>query len=579
MSDRPTRLETITALTAPGQRFELEETPAASGGGLVRSYRNAPRSMREILLASESFGERDFIVFEETRWTFAEHARKVRQLAVYLRDVVGLEKGDRFGIAMRNLPEFSAAFWAAQAIGVVAVPLNAWWTGPEMAFAVRDAGVFALVADGERWDRLIPELGDVELRGTLAVAPPGNLTRDGLQPIEGVWETPDPGWPDVQIDPDDLSSIVYTSGTSGTPKGAIHLHSNHCTSVMTNLLESEIRRLETEASGPAGSAPPTAPASQAAALLTFPMFHIAGLVNLYLAVVNGSKLVLLRRWDTEVAVDLILRERITSTVVVPTVLRQLLDDERLQHSELKALGAGGAPVPAELIMRIDTQFDHRVMTTNGYGLTETTAGVIVLSGAEYVAHPDSVGRPTAVADVRLVGPDHVDVPEGEVGEIWVKGPNVSPGYWNNPTATEENFVEGWFRTGDLARRDPEGRYYIVDRLKDVVIRGGENIYTAEVEGILLENSAVSEAAVFGIANEMLGEEVVAVVRLLEAHEATEEDLRNYVGERLAYFKVPTRIFEWTEALPRTASGKVLKRDLREQVTTVNSVAPEPGSEP
>jgi acyl-CoA synthetase (AMP-forming)/AMP-acid ligase II len=535
--------------------------------------------MREILLASESFGERDFIVFEETRWTFAEHARKVRQLAVYLRDVVGLEKGDRFGIAMRNLPEFSAAFWAAQAIGVVAVPLNAWWTGPEMAFAVRDAGVFALVADGERWDRLIPELGDVELRGTLAVAPPGNLTRDGLQPIEGVWETPDPGWPDVQIDPDDLSSIVYTSGTSGTPKGAIHLHSNHCTSVMTNLLESEIRRLETEASGPAGSAPPTAPASQAAALLTFPMFHIAGLVNLYLAVVNGSKLVLLRRWDTEVAVDLILRERITSTVVVPTVLRQLLDDERLQHSELKALGAGGAPVPAELIMRIDTQFDHRVMTTNGYGLTETTAGVIVLSGAEYVAHPDSVGRPTAVADVRLVGPDHVDVPEGEVGEIWVKGPNVSPGYWNNPTATEENFVEGWFRTGDLARRDPEGRYYIVDRLKDVVIRGGENIYTAEVEGILLENSAVSEAAVFGIANEMLGEEVVAVVRLLEAHEATEEDLRNYVGERLAYFKVPTRIFEWTEALPRTASGKVLKRDLREQVTTVNSVAPEPGSEP
>lgn len=563
----PTRNETIAALTAPGERFELEETSPVSGG-VVRSYRNAPRSMREILLASESFGERDFIVFEETRWTFAEHAHKVRQLAVYLRDVVGLEKGDRFGIAMRNLPEFSAAFWAAQVIGVIAVPLNAWWTGPEMAFAIRDAGVVALVADGERWDRLLPVLADVELRCALVVAPPGALPSDRLQSIEEVWETPDPGWPDVQVNPEDLSSIVYTSGTSGTPKGAIHLHSNHCTSVMTNLLESEIRRRETEASTASTPTSSTAGAPQAAALLTFPMFHIAGLVNLYLAVVNGSKLVLLRRWDTEVAVGLILGEGITSTVVVPTVLRRLLEDERLQNSELKALGAGGAPVPAELITRIDTQFNHRVMTTNGYGLTETTAGVIVLSGAEYVAHPDSVGRPTAVADVRLVGPDQVDVPGGEIGEIWVKGPNVSPGYWNNPTTTEESFVDGWFRTGDLAKQDAEGRYYIVDRLKDVVIRGGENVYTSEVEKALLEHPDVSEAAVFGIANEMLGEEVMAAVNLREDHETTEDELRDYLSGRLAYFKVPTRIFIWTEELPRTASGKLLKRDIREQITTV-----------
>ncbi len=573
---RPTRSATIAALTAPGERFELAETLAPSGG-LIRSYRNAPRSLREILIDSEAFGDRDFIVFEETRWTFAVHARKVRQLAAYLRDVVGLKKGDRFGIAMRNLPEFSAAFWATQAIGVVAVPLNAWWTGPELAFAIRDADVLALVADAERWDRLLPVLGGVELKGALIVGPAGTVAAERLVPIEDVWATPDPGWPDVEVAPGDLSSIVYTSGTSGTPKGSMHLHSNHCTSVMTNLLETEIRRLETEASALESNPDAATPTvTTAAALLTFPMFHIAGLVNLYLAVVNGSKLVLLRRWDTEVAVDLILRERITSPVVVPTVLRQLLDDERLQDpsSPLRALGAGGAPVPAELIRRIDTQFDHRVMTTNGYGLTETTAGVIVLSGAEYVAHPDSVGRPTAVADVRLVSLEQVDVPEGEIGEIWVKGPNVSPGYWNNPAATEESFVDGWFRTGDLARRDDEGRYYIVDRLKDVVIRGGENVYTAEVESILMEHPDVSEAAVFGVANEMLGEEVVAVVRLHDNNGAPEEESRELVRGRLASFKVPTRVHEWTEAFPRTASGKLLKRNLRDQVTKESDVANE-----
>jgi long-chain acyl-CoA synthetase len=578
VSARPTRTESIAALTEPGQRFELEETRGA-GGGLVHSYRNAPRSLREILLASESFGERDFIVFEQTRWTYADHARRVRQLAGFMRDVLRLEKGDRFGIAMRNLPEFSAAFWATQSIGVVAVPLNAWWTGPEMAFAVRDSGVVALVADGERWDRLIPHLQEVELRGAIAVGPPGELEWDRLQPIDNVWQTPDPGWPDVAVGPDDLSTIVYTSGTSGKPKGAMHLHSNHCTSVMTNLLDAEIRRREAESPTGTAAEPPTdtaapaspaTPASPPAALLTFPLFHIAGLVNLYIAVANGSKMVFIRRWNTEVAVDLILREGITSTVVVPTVLRQLLDDERLRNtpSELKGLGAGGAPVPAELIRRIDTQFGHRVMSTNGYGLTETTAGVIVLSGEEYVSHPDSVGRPTPVADIRLVGPDMVDVPEGEVGEIWVKGPNVSPGYWNNPTATEESFWEGWFRTGDLARRDPEGRYYIVDRLKDVVIRGGENVYTSEVENVLMEHPDVSEAAVFGIANEMLGEEVVAVVKILEPQHLAEEELRDFVRARLAYFKVPARIFEWTEELPKTASGKVLKRALREQITAV-----------
>jgi acyl-CoA synthetase (AMP-forming)/AMP-acid ligase II len=342
----------------------------------------------------------------------------------------------------------------------------------------------------------------------------------------------------------------------------MHVHRNHCTSVMSNLFAGEVDRVL--------SGRPAETTAQPAALLTFPLFHIAGLVNLYLPISTGSKVVLLYKWDVERAVDLLLTEGITSTVVVPTVLRELLDSERLQAAgggSLVALAAGGSVVPAALVRRIGDDFSDRVSPANGYGLTETTAGVISTSGADYLAHPDSIGRPFVVVDIRVVAADGRDCEDDEVGELWVRGPNVVPGYWNNPRATADAFSEGWFHTGDLGRRDADGRYYIVDRLKDVVIRGGENVYCAEVEASLVDYPGLADVAVIGVRDERLGEEVVAVVRWAEDGDAATRQvgLVEFARERLAYFKVPTRIVDWPTELPRTVSGKVLKRDLRDQI--------------
>ncbi len=276
----------------------------------------------------------------------------------------------------------------------------------------------------------------------------------------------------------------------------------------------------------------------------------------------------MHRWDVERAVNLIVDENITMSAVVPTVLRELLDSARLTElkgASLVSLAVGGASVPAPLVRRVGAQYGDRVAPGNGYGLTETTAGVIAAGGAEYLAHPDSVGRPFPVVDVRVVDTQGSMCTTGDVGELWVRGPKVIPRYWNNAAATAEAFTDGWFHTGDLARQDDDGRVYVVDRLKDVVIRGGENVYCAEVEAALLEHPDVEDVAVVGAPHDSLGEEVVAVVRLSRPGAVDASVLVGFARDRLAYFKVPARIVEWDAELPRNASGKVLKRELREEV--------------
>jgi long-chain acyl-CoA synthetase len=250
------------------------------------------------------------------------------------------------------------------------------------------------------------------------------------------------------------------------------------------------------------------------------------------------------------------------------LLRQLLEHPSLPERDLRWLGgisSGGAPVPPDLIRRLESEFDGRVAPGNGYGLTETTSAVIINSGREYFDHPDSVGRPVVVADLRVVGLDGEDVPTGTIGELWVRGPNVVKGYWNKPEATAEAFTDGWFHTGDLGRIDEDGLCYVVDRLKDVVIRGGENVYCAEVEAVLFEHPAITDVAIVGLPHRSLGEEVCAVVNLKPGMQADAGDIQRFVAERLARFKVPERVVFREEPLPRTATGKVLKRDLRDEI--------------
>ena len=532
-----------------------------------RVYRNAPGSMREVLEATAAFGDRPFLVYEDQRWSYAEHLRIVAGLARRWSSW-GVTKGDRVAIAMRNYPEWVMSFWAVQALGAVAVPLNAWWTGDELAYALGDSKPKLLVADAERAQRVAARRAELGFERVIAVrarhAPPV-----GVLSWEAELAELDPAatLPEVAIEPEDDATIMYTSGTTGSPKGAIATQRNH----ITNLRNTELAgAVALEMLGIAMPADPP----QTNSLQVFPFFHIGGLSGLYICTALGAKLCLMYKWDTAEAVDIIQKESVNSAAMVPTLLRRLLEYAGEHDIALESLGgmaAGGAPVPADLIRRMEHQFERRVSPANGYGLTETTSAVVANSGTEYFAHPDSVGRPAPGADLRIVDPTTgQDQAAGSVGELWFRGPNVVRGYWNKPADTAASFTDGWFHTGDLGYVDGDGLVYVVDRLKDVIIRAGENVYCAEVEAVFFEHPAVADVALIGVPHESWGEEVVAVVEPHAGTTVTEAELQEHVAGRLARFKVPTRIHFVTEPLPRTATGKVLKRDLRDRFSPVSS---------
>jgi long-chain acyl-CoA synthetase len=518
--------------------------------------------LRSVFESTAGFGNRDFLVYESERWSYAAHERVVAGLARRWHDQ-GIRKGDRIAIAMRNYPEWAMTFWATQVLGAIAVPLNAWWIGPELAYAIQDSGARYLVADGERIAALADELPGLGFEEVIAVR-----ARQALPSSVTNWESvlsgldPNAVLPEVEIEPDDDATIMYTSGTTGQPKGAIATHRNHATNLRNTELGGAV------AMKMAGITPPVE-RPQASSLQTFPFFHIGGLSGLYINTAMGTKVSLMYKWDTAEAVELIQKEQVNTGAMVPTLLRRLLDyaEERdVPFPSLAAMASGGAPVPPDLIERIGRDFDRRVSPGNGYGLTETTSAVVVNSGEEYFRHPDSVGRAVPVVDLRIVDPaSEIDAPGGEVGELWFRGANVVRGYWNKPTETAEAFTDGWFHTGDLGYVDADGFVYVVDRLKDVIIRSGENVYCAEVEAILFEHPGVADVAVIGRPHESWGEEVVAVVERQPGATVEAGELQEHVASRLARFKVPTQVVFTEEPLPRTATGKVLKRDLRSRL--------------
>jgi long-chain acyl-CoA synthetase len=553
----PSREETIAALTATGP---LELTlDASQGEPPMRVYRNAPASLREVLQSTLAHGDRTYLIYEDETLTYREHYGKAAALAQRLLDA-GVHKGDRVAIGMRNYPEWSLSWWACQAIGAIAVALNAWWTGPELAFALRDAEPSALLIDGERLERLAPLLSDRGVKLEL-VARRGGVGPGGEDFAEAV-ATPLAELPAAKVGPSDLATILYTSGTTGNPKGAMATHRNHVTNLMNTMLGGAVARAVANLPAPDPAAP------QPGALQTFPFFHIGGLSGLYIGAATGSKLALMYKWVPHEGVRLVETHQLTSVAGVPIVVRQLLETARSSGASMASLmgvASGGAPVPPDLIRRIGEQFQARASPGNGYGLTETTSAVIANGGPDYLAHPDSVGRPAITADARVVDEDGRDRAVGEIGEIWIRGPNVIPGYWRNPEATEAAFGGGWFRTGDLGLRDEAGLYYVVDRMKDVIIRGGENVYCAEVEAALLEHPRVRDAAVVGLPHQDYGEEVAAVIQVTAADladPAAADEIRESLADRLARFKIPTAIRLTEGELPRTATGKILKRELQ-----------------
>jgi long-chain acyl-CoA synthetase len=547
-------------LTGSGQLFETGETDIR--GIPTKVWKNCPPTLRDILLLSRGYGEADFIVYEDERLTFEEHFRLSAHLGGILRARFGIENGDRVGIAMRNLPEWSVAFWAAAVAGAVVVPLNAWWTGEELHYGLSDSGTKLVLCDEERAERLadyvtyLPELRSIVVARAGRDLPVEML---GFEEVVGVVPA-DADLPDVAVDPDDDATIFYTSGTTGRPKGALGTHRNICTNPVSMFYVATRTGLRdgTELGG----------GLRTAFLLSVPLFHATGCHSIMVSnILAGGKLVMMRRWDPARALQLIEREAVTNFGGVPTMVMQVLDHPdfaRRDTSSVRGVGYGGAPAPPDLVRRIKALFPG-VGASNGYGLTETSALATMNSGMDYETKPDSVGPPVPVVSVKVVDPVGCEVPIGQTGELWIRGPNVVKGYWEKPNATAESFTDGWLHTGDVARLDTEGFVYIVDRTKDMLIRAGENIYCVEIEAVLHEHPAVQDAAIIGIPDPVLGEEVGAVVHLRPGASISEKDVQEHVASRLAAFKVPVHVWFADEPLPRNPAGKLLKRQLREEL--------------
>ncbi|WP_107045379.1 class I adenylate-forming enzyme family protein [Sphingomonas sp. STIS6.2] len=553
--------ETERRLTAPGGKFEMETVMI--GGVATRVWKNAPPSLRYLIEAARGHGERVFTIYEDERVTYEATWRAVTTLAAHLR-TLGIGPGDRVALAMRNLPEWPVAFFAATAIGAVMVPLNAWWTGAEMAYGLADSGARVLITDDERHHRLediyatIPSLEQVLV--SRAVAPLTGIAAP-LEDVIGAsshWATlPDQPLPDAVIAPDDDATIFYTSGTTGAPKGALGTHRNMMSNILTggySGARSALRR---------GEAPPEP--TPRVTLTVIPLFHVtacsAGMMGV---IATGSTMIFMRKWDTVRAMEIIEREKVNVTGGVPTIAWQLIehpDRGNYDLSSLESIAYGGAPSAPELVRRIHTELG--ALPGNGWGMTETMATVTHHGAEDYLNRPSSAGPPAPVVDLKIVAEDGVtDLPIGEVGELWARGPMIVKGYWNKPEATATTFIDGWVRTGDLARLDEEGFCYIVDRAKDMIIRGGENIYSSEVENVLYAHPAVTDCALIGLPHRTLGEEPVAVVHLAPGGQASEAELQAWVRERLAAFKTPVAIRFVPETLPRNANGKILKKDLQ-----------------
>ena len=554
-------------LTAPGMPFEMEELVIR--GIPTRTWKNAPPTLRAVVEASRAHGEAIFLVNEDERVSFEAFYRAVAAFARVLQ-AQGVRKGDRVALIMRNLPEWPVAFYGAAALGAILTPLNAWWTGPELEYGLTDSGAKVAIMDDERFERIAEHLSacpDLErvyvTRATQEFADHRVTTLESVIGEPGTWAAlPDEPIPPADIAPDDDATIFYTSGTTGRPKGALATQRNINCNILSSAsagARSFLRR---------GEQPPAADtdAPQRSILISVPFFHATGcFAVLNPAVYGGVKIVMMRKWDPIRAFELIEREKIQAAGGVPTIAWQLIEHparENYDLSSLESVSYGGAPSAPELVRKIKETFPKSA-PGNGWGMTETSATATTHSAEDYQNRPDSCGPAVAVTDLKIMSVEgDRDLPVGEVGELWCKGPQVVKGYWNKPEATAQTFVDGWVKTGDLARLDAEGFCYIIDRAKDMLIRGGENIYCIEVENVLYDHPAVMDAALVGIPHKTLGEEPAAVVTLKPGAEASEQELRSFVAERLAAFKVPVKVVFWHETLPRNANGKILKTELK-----------------
>jgi long-chain acyl-CoA synthetase len=547
-------------LTAPGADFEVITSNVR--GVDIRTYAKAPGSLRDLWLSTTAYAERDYLIYNDERLTYGQTHQRVAALAQWLIDS-GVQPGDRVAIAMRNYPEWMQAYWAITAVGAAVVGMNAWWIGPEMLYALEDSTPKVIILDKERLDQLgehRAQVSDMQMVGVRFTEP-----EQGVTPWEEIVAA-EATLPILDIDTDSDACIFYTSGTTGRPKGAQLTHRGCVSNVWSLMFAAGLQRLLAIQKGlvNADDAPPIG-----CSLITTPLFHVtANNCAAQGATLGGGKLVHMYKWDAGQALQLIEREKISSVSGVPVMAREIIshpDFASTDTSSLMTLGGGGAQLQPDLVGKIDQKVATARPNT-GYGMTETCGIITSISGDHFVDKPASCGPAMPVYETKIANPESgMEMPAGEPGELWVRGGHVIRGYLNREEATAETIVDGWLRTGDMARKDDDGFLYIVDRIKDMVLRGGENIFCAEVESAIFNHEDVAECTVFGVPDDRLGEEVGIAVFLKTGAKANADTLREHCASQLAKFKVPRYFWFVEAALPRNASGKFLKRELRDSL--------------
>jgi len=556
----------IAALCAPGGDFAMTEREI--DGVSYPVFEQREPSLRGAYAFAAAHGDADFLVYEGQRLSFSESLQQAWKLAHVLKTEYGVQKGDRVALIMRNYPEWCISYIAATAMGAVIVPMNGWWTTEELDFALTDCDAQVVIADRERLERLKPLVDKLGLRG-IAVRCEGDLPV-GIRHYQGLIENlAEQSMPSDEIDELDDAMILYTSGTTGHPKGAVSTHLAIMSVIKTwTLITIAGVTVQAQRNQEQGIEPPANP-PQPSALVSVPLFHVTGCNAIFLiSLIVGRKLVLMHKWDATRALQLIQEERVTGFTGVPTMSWEIVNHPEVDQydlSTLASLGSGGAARPPEQV-RVMTEKFPAAPAGGGYGLTETNAMGALNSGLNYQLKPGSTGRPTyPIVEMKIVDEHGVEQSQGERGEILIKSAANIRGYWNQPEKTAADFVDGWFHTGDIGLIDSDGFLWIVDRLKEIVIRGGENISVTAVEQTLHQHPSVMEVACYGLPDERLGEILGATVMLVPGTSVTVEELKSHVGAHLAAFNIPAHISIQDQQLQRGATDKIFKRGIRETV--------------
>jgi len=562
----PTSAEVRAQLTGPGGMFEV--TTETVLGREMEVYKDRMPSLRSVAEVGLMRGDdQTFLVYGDRTYGFATFVQTANGVAHALRERFGVAKGDRVAVLSQNNPEWCLSFWATVSQGAILVGLNGWWTADEIEYGLQDSGAKVLVADRKRFERIAGSLDEVPAleHVFLVDCSPADL---GLQDDPRVHSfaelttSPTGEFVEEEIAEDDPAVIFYTSGTTGRPKGAVSTHR----SMIANLQNTLFNAVAGSMSG--GGALPDPGNGQNVSLFTSPLFHVSGCHStLVVGLLAGLKLVMpTGRFTPEAALELIQEHEVTVWATVPTMVWRVCehpDRHDYDTSSVRSVAFGGSPSADELQRMVRETFPNVTSTSNAYGLTETSSVATVISGQEAIEKPTSVGPPVPTVKVKVIDPSGAEVPPGETGEVCIAGPILMAGYWNKPEATAEAIDEdGWLHTGDLGHVDGEGFVYITDRKKDMIIRGGENIYCVEIEQRLVTHPDIADAAIIGVPHPELGEEVKAVVQLEDGATLSEADVKQWVADALAAFKVPTYVDLTFDQLPRNASGKLLKNVLR-----------------